>query len=108
MIRISTILLVVLSTFFSCKKENNSSTNNNNSNNSNNSNNTSSNHSIEHTFMPGKSGFDYNSPIVKGDFIYIGTSIKFFGNVEKDNAFYKFDLHLNKIWQYNKYEVVPL
>ncbi len=89
--------LFLVTALASCKKEDNS---NNENNNSNNNTPKSSDHSIEYTFLPGKTGFDYNSPIIKGNYLYIGTSTKLFSDVENDNAFYKFDLQLTQIWKY--------
>jgi len=61
------------------------------------------------SFLP-KSGtaFKYNSPTIVDDKIYIGTSAKLpfdgnpaenFNNI-KDNYFYKMDLDLNVVWEY--------
>ncbi|MCX6183244.1 MAG: PQQ-binding-like beta-propeller repeat protein [Bacteroidetes bacterium] len=82
---------------FSCKKEKTEDKKDDQTNNTN----ENSNYKIEYSFAPGESGFDYNSPIIKGNFLYIGTSKKMFSDPAKDNKFYKFDLQLNVIWSYN-------
>jgi outer membrane protein assembly factor BamB len=92
--------LLFVAAISSCKKEKTENNDSSNNNNSSNNNQTPSDHSIEYTFLPGKTGFDYNSPIIKGSYLYIGTSTKLFSDVENDNAFYKFDLQLTQIWKY--------
>ncbi|MFM7021635.1 MAG: PQQ-binding-like beta-propeller repeat protein [Flavobacteriales bacterium] len=99
--RYSAILLFSLILIaISCKKEKTGDDNSNSNSNNNNNNSGNNTFYIEHTFQPGNTGFDYNSPIIKDDFLYIGTSKKLFSDVSSDNAFYKFDLQLNVIWKY--------
>lgn len=96
---ICTILFMAL-LLVSCKKEKNNQDENNIVNDVINNNN-NSNSKIETSFQPGSSGFYYNSPIIRDNYIYIGTSRKLFDEVATDNFFYKLDLDLNKIWQYS-------
>lgn len=55
-----------------------------------------------HSFNQGTVGFAFNPPTLVNDYIYIGTS-RGWSNKRKranDNAFYKLDANLNKIWEY--------
>ena len=53
-----------------------------------------------HSFSQGKVGFCNNSPTLVNDFVYIGTSRGTKYDIANDNAFYKLDQDLNKIWEY--------
>lgn len=53
------------------------------------------------TFKPETdSAFYCNPPTIVNNFIYIGTSINTSFDGKKDNFFFKLDLDLNKIWEY--------
>ncbi len=53
-----------------------------------------------HSFSQGKVGFYNNSPTLVNDYVYIGTSRGTKHDMANDNAFYKLDKDLNKVWEY--------
>lgn len=53
-----------------------------------------------YTFTQGESGFALNPPTLVNNYIYIGTSRGCTYVGTNDNAFYKLDDHLNKVWEY--------
>lgn len=54
-----------------------------------------------HSFSEGQTGFSNNPPTLVNGFIYIGTSRGPMYSAGTDNAFYKLDALLNKVWHYN-------
>jgi len=54
-----------------------------------------------HLFSESDAGFYNNSPTLVDSFIYIGTSRGKLYNIASDNAFYKLDKNLNKVWSYS-------
>lgn len=53
-----------------------------------------------HEFIPGTSGFSNASPTLVNDYIYIGTGRGGSYDVASDNAFFKLDKELNKMWAF--------
>lgn len=53
-----------------------------------------------HSFAQGTVGFYYNPPTVVNNFIYIGTSRGTRYQPANDNAFFKLDANLNKMWEF--------
>lgn len=52
------------------------------------------------TFIPGSSGFYYNSPVLRDGFLYIGTSRKLASAPARDNRFFKLDAALSEVWNF--------
>lgn len=52
-------------------------------------------------FKEGQTGFANNPPTLVNDYVYIGTSRGVMYQASTDNAFYKLDKDLNKVWKYN-------